>query len=258
LFGLPALSPYLPGASRRSRLLFEDTRQITPRIAGIFGTGFLVLREPIDPSWQSRVIVRDDPSEYALVAVRPALSRAYAVHRARVVESPEAAADAVRARTFRPGREIVVDSVAPNPEWENRGEELAIPIALTPEQRTNTTVRLDADLPWPGFVVLNEAYFSGWRAWVDGREVPILPANGAVRAVEVGEGKHVVEFRYTTPGLFAGLILSLGTALVLLLAAIVWRGRMSSRRPAPRDLDGSGRQVSVEEHGRPSNIGTPA
>jgi hypothetical protein len=230
LFGLPALSPYLPGASRRSRLLFEDPRQITPRIAGIFNTGYLVMREPIDPSLQSKIVMRDEPSEYALVQVRPALGRAYAVHRARVVDSPEAAVAAVRSPAFKPGREIVVDSVPPHPDWESRPDQLSVPIELTPAQRTNTTVHLEATLPWPGFVVLNEAYFTGWRAWVDGREAPILPANGAVRAVEVGEGRHTVEFRYSTPGLAAGASISLSTLVILLIAAAWLRGR-SGRAP---------------------------
>src|SRR5690606_7186031 len=66
-----------------------------------------------------------------------------------------------------------------------------------------TDVLLDADglsfsidAPADGLVVVNEAYYPGWRATVDGRATPIYRANALVRAVWVGAGPHVIEMRF--------------------------------------------------------------
>lgn len=63
-------------------------------------------------------------------------------------------------------------------------------------------------------------YDAGWRAWVDGEEVEILKANVGFMAVPVTPGDHTVEFRYRTPGLTLGLILSGITAVVF--AGYLW------------------------------------
>ena len=74
-------------------------------------------------------------------------------------------------------------------------------------------------------LVLNDAFYAGWTASVDGNPVPILPANGAVRAVPLPPGPHQVVFTYRTPGLAAGAWVSLGTGLALFAAE-----RMARRR----------------------------
>lgn len=62
----------------------------------------------------------------------------------------------------------------------------------------------------PGYVVLSDAYYPGWRARVDGEPAEIHIANGAFRAVRVAPGGHDVEMRFEPCsfrlGLFATLI----------------------------------------------------
>ena len=48
----------------------------------------------------------------------------------------------------------------------------------------------------PGVLVVHEAYYPGWFAEVDGKPARILRANVLFRGVEVGEGRHVVVFRF--------------------------------------------------------------
>lgn len=43
---------------------------------------------------------------------------------------------------------------------------------------------------------LSDAYYPGWRAFVDGQEVKIYRANYAFRAIPVPKGEHAVEFVY--------------------------------------------------------------
>jgi hypothetical protein len=45
-------------------------------------------------------------------------------------------------------------------------------------------------------VVLHDIFYPGWEAYVDGKRRPILRANLLFRGVEVGPGRHTVEFRF--------------------------------------------------------------
>lgn len=47
-----------------------------------------------------------------------------------------------------------------------------------------------------GWLYYADAYHPGWKAWVDGNEVPVVPANLAFKAIWIGQGKHRVRFAY--------------------------------------------------------------
>ncbi|HVZ80517.1 MAG TPA: hypothetical protein VHE12_06885 [bacterium] len=45
-------------------------------------------------------------------------------------------------------------------------------------------------------LVFSEIMYPGWKAWLDGKEVPIVTANHAFRALWVPSGEHEVRFRF--------------------------------------------------------------
>ena len=57
-------------------------------------------------------------------------------------------------------------------------------------------------------LVLSMAYSTGWRAYVDGREQPVLQTNGMFCGLELEPGEHQIELRYQTPYLLPGLGIS--------------------------------------------------
>ena len=109
-------------------------------------------------------------------------------------------------------------------------------------QETPTTLRRVAD-PAPEWnrcrvdlpedaggriLVLAETYslYPGWRAYIDGDEVPIYQASGAASALLLPRGARQVDLRYRPPGLGLGLLLSsLGAAAVVLVVGLDRRRR---------------------------------
>ncbi|MBR2979499.1 MAG: YfhO family protein [Myxococcaceae bacterium] len=77
-----------------------------------------------------------------------------------------------------------------------------------------------------------DAFADGWRAKIDGEEVPIYPGLIAGRAIPVPAGEHRVELTYKTPGLRVGLVLSAIGWLAIIALAIGSRWRL---RKKPND-----------------------
>jgi hypothetical protein len=76
-----------------------------------------------------------------------------------------------------------------------------------------------------GWIVLSDVWYPGWRAWVDGQPVRIYHANYLFRAVYVGAGEHVIEFRYQPISFWLGACISI---VGICLLAILWHRFRSS------------------------------
>lgn len=59
-------------------------------------------------------------------------------------------------------------------------------------------------------------YSIGWRAFVDGEETEVLQANIGFSAIAVPGGEHEIRFEYRTPGIVAGAVISMLSAITLL------------------------------------------
>ena len=82
------------------------------------------------------------------------------------------------------------------------------------------------------FLVLNERYYPGWRATVDGRPTEILPTNLVMRGLIVPAGATTIEMQYV-PLVFSGDGLAL-LAFGLAISGLSWWGlRYAVRRTSP-------------------------
>jgi hypothetical protein len=93
-------------------------------------------------------------------------------------------------------------------------------------KETPTRITASVNMDTPGLVVLADLWDKGWHAYLNGKRVPILRANHAIRGVVVPAGVGTLEFRYEPASFAWGLMLSGGASVVLLSwLAIVLRKR---------------------------------
>jgi hypothetical protein len=78
-----------------------------------------------------------------------------------------------------------------------------------------------------GFLVLSEAFYPGWHAQVDGRDVAVIRADGALQGIEVPAGGHRVRF------VFAARTLRAARAMTVMSLVVVGVILSRARRRAP-------------------------
>jgi uncharacterized membrane protein YfhO len=91
------------------------------------------------------------------------------------------------------------------------------------EARANY-LKYEANNPNYGFVVFSEIYYpEGWEVTIDGKPASFIRANYVLRGMELSEGKHVIEFRFSPSSFRTGENISMMASLAvlgMLLAAI--------------------------------------
>ena len=130
-----------------------------------------------------------------------ALPRAFLVQRARVVSDEEALYMVMD--DDQPFREIA---------FLASGEELERPKCggtVRTVASGSQHLELAVDACDESYLIVTDSHYPGWRATLDGAEVPIHRADHALRAVRVPTGAHRVRFEYQPSSFRAGLALSL-------------------------------------------------
>jgi len=104
-------------------------------------------------------------------------------------------------------------------------------VAATDVRLTRDDLRFTVDAPGPGVVVVNEAFYPGWRAEVSGEATPIERVNALVRGVRVSAGRHdiLMRFRPADGPLLRWLLLASLILTLIVLTSPLWTPRLRSR-----------------------------
>ncbi len=89
-------------------------------------------------------------------------------------------------------------------------------------------------------------YDKGWKILVDGVEQPAVKMLDSFIGVRLTPGSHTIEMSYRPEGLDIGLMISIGSAVLLLFIALggrFWR----KYRSEVQDSDTETRQFTIEE-----------
>lgn len=152
-----------------------------------------------------------------------ALPRSFVVHSVRRIEDRPALLGVMLSPEFNPSSLAIIEEAADNLP---NNPTLKSPTPRIIERSLNT-IRIEAELVAAGLLVLADAYYPGWKAFVDGRESKIYRTNYAVRGVLLPPGRHSVEFRYEPLSLKMGAIVSLVS--LLLLVGFIIRSKAKAR-----------------------------
>ena len=95
--------------------------------------------------------------------------------------------------------------------------------------RDGNRLLLDARMDAPGWVVVTESAWKGWRATMDGRSIPVRIANHSFLGVYLPAGNHHVQLEYRPRSFAIALVASIATAIALAGLCIVQAFRSSSR-----------------------------
>lgn len=124
-------------------------------------------------------------------------------------------------------RRVVLEDDARASLGPERADALANADLAPPEPTTGRVVDQGAnrvvtaiEAPAAGVVVLNEAFYPGWKVRVDGEPAEPFFANAFVRGVWVDAGTHVIEWRFRPSGHGVRLLAFWVAVLVLILAVV--------------------------------------
>ena len=151
------------------------------------------------------------------------LGRAWIVPAARYVP-PDEVLTALTDPAFDPSAKVLLQVEPPA-----RHSPFAIRHSLTLQDAPNR-VTIRAILDAPGYLVLTDTYYPGWRATVDGEPTDILRANYAFRAVWLEAGEHVVEMTYRPASVLVGGAVSLAALFLFGVGLSLTGGKFAVNR----------------------------
>jgi len=191
------------------------------KLLRIFGTGYVLGPDPLAARDLTEISkTRDTP--YRAFRIHDPLPPLYAVSRLRAEPSQAAALFRLAEGPFDPVRDAIVETLPSG--WRDGATDQFLP-EITMLARADGLWRFRIDGTAPSFVVINESYFPGWEARVDGSPTPIVRTNAIVRGLAVEAGSHVVELVYRPRAFRWGVAISLASTCVLGLAVFARRRR---------------------------------
>lgn len=166
----------------------EDTLRARLPLLSLLGVRAVLtvhpLREPLPPGLD---LAYADGQAW-VYRNRAALPRAFVVPRAEVGLSPEEVRERMLRADFRPAEAVFLEEEPREMVGGFTGPEARLTV--------DEPGRVVVETRGGGWLLLADAFYPGWRAWVDGAPTPIYRADYVLRAVPLGPGAHQVEFRY--------------------------------------------------------------
>jgi Bacterial membrane protein YfhO len=164
-------------------------------------------------------------NEVKIYRNKDALPRAFVVNNSEYIADKDAILTRLMQPSFDPRSTVILEQGAPNRSRFGSVKAAANSLPVVFDRYEPNYVRLRATLNQPGWLVLTDTYYPGWKVRVDGQQGRILPADYIFRGVPLESGSHVVEFIYLPTSFALGVAISALTIAVLLLVGMVLRSR---------------------------------
>ena len=144
------------------------------------------------------------------------LPRAFLVEKTVVIKDEKEILKRLKSKDFNPASEVILEEVVEQYSSGERAERVSREESADILKYEPNYVEVEAYIDAPGFLVLSDTYYPGWKALVDGKLNRIYKADYTLRAVYLEPGKHIVKFTYDPFSFKIGSIITLATIGVLL------------------------------------------
>jgi Bacterial membrane protein YfhO len=109
--------------------------------------------------------------------------------RIKIISDASKALEHIRSEQFNPHEYTILE--------EDSGlSEIQIGSRSITTEKKSSTITATVQTSTDSLLVLSQNYYPGWRAFVDGKQVPILKANYTFQAIRVPTGKHSIKFSF--------------------------------------------------------------
>lgn len=171
-----------------------------------------------------RVLWSGAPKDIRLIKRPSCLPRTYMVYSWSTVSDWGQALRSLLSGSFNPLEEAIIEPVsseqaAPKyqtePSGASTGGENGSRVSSIQYQVNQVAIQVEAR--GKALLVLDDAWYPGWKVLVDGREKPIWRTNLLFRGVILDPGQHLVVFVYQPWQFRFGVGVSLGTGFLLLI-----------------------------------------
>ncbi|MEZ4770819.1 MAG: hypothetical protein R2844_20685 [Caldilineales bacterium] len=221
---LAAYNRYWEGMGSRSTPLYD-----------FLSAGFLIGRKDVELDWSKFELAYDGDPNLNVYRNKTALPRAQIIHEAQIVNSADEAWDAIHRPDFDPSQEVVIEPAGVTMSWGADGPPRQPPPNATESvailHQTPTELALEVNAAAPGYLVLSNAWFPGWRVQAGNNErwvnygAGVMRANTAFQAVPLVAGANQLRLVFDPPAWTFGWLLA-----ALLLALVVVAAVASLRR----------------------------
>jgi hypothetical protein len=202
-FGIDQMDGYQAGALKS----IADV-QGEWKYRALFATNYSISRSPARPD---QTVVFQAQTGLKVFANPGAFPRARVVHAAIGAANEQTVIATVMNPATDLQRTVVLQGAAPQLEACDAG-------SVEIKRYRPTHVALRADVACRSMVVLADAWFPGWKAYVDGKPAQIHAAYNVVRGVVVDAGQHEVTVVYRPASVYTGAALALiGIAICVFL-----------------------------------------
>ncbi|MDT8304327.1 MAG: flippase [Anaerolineae bacterium] len=225
---------FMEAVEPQSELLFNriqpirDWQALNSPLLDVLGAKYVLTTATIDLPKYKLVWEGEGVRVYENLAAMP---RAYLLPQTATAPVADPVAELNR---LDPRQHVLVEAAA----WDEPAPAPSSPVAAQPIPATitdygNVEVIVAASAATPSWLVLNDSYFPGWKAFLqpahdpgaDEQELTIYPVNGNFRGVLLPPGDWSVRFRYSPMSFKLGGLTSAMAGVILLFAVGVWGWR---------------------------------
>jgi hypothetical protein len=173
---------------------------------------------PVINMLNTKYIIQADQQGKEQVYTNPdALGAAWFVKAVRFENTPSAVMNALT--SFNPKDTAIVFAKDKN-LVQNIAPDSAATIRLI--KNDNDVITYQSTSSSTGFAVFSEVFYDkGWKAYIDGKETPIIRTNYVLRGLSVPAGQHEIRFEFKPASYYTGNTVSLIASIVILLALVL-------------------------------------